>query len=144
MSEGPGPELFSPRAQQKYSTATLSQESEGNGLAPVAPVAAGETGDTGDTGGEVPAELLSSEEGGGDSLSVLVLRAKSAILVYWEGLARNREGPGAGGAGGAGAGAGAGAGGAGAGGWTGLKEVGMVWKGEADGDLYGFGVTVVR
>ena len=65
------------------------------------------------------------------------MRAKSAILVYWEGLARNREGPGA-------SGAGAGAGGAGAGGWTGLKEVGMVWKGEADGDLYGFGVTVVR
>ena len=109
----------------------------------MAPVAAGETGDTGDTGGEVPAELLSSEEGGGDSLSVLVLRAKSAILVYWEGLARNREGPGAG-AGAAGAGAGGAGAGLGAGGWTGLKEVGMVWKGEADGDLYGFGVTVVR
>ena len=91
----------------------------------MAPVAAGETGDTADTGdtaGEVPAELLSSEEGGGDSLSVLVLRAKSAILVYCDGLAREaREG--------------VGAGGAGAGDCTGVKEVGVLWKGEADGDL---------
>ena len=55
-----------------------------------------------------------------------MLRAKSAILVYCDGRARETVGAG------------------GAGDWTGVKEVGVVRKGEADGDLYGLGVTVVR
>ena len=54
------------------------------------------------------------------------MRAKSAILVYCDGLAREARK------------------GVGAGEWTEVKEVGGEWKCEADGDLYGFGVTVDR
>ena len=61
-----------------------------------------------------------------------MLRAKSAILVYCEGLVRT----------GLGVLISAGAGGDGD--LTEVKEVGVELNGEADGDLYGLGVTVVR
>ena len=74
-----------------------------------------------------------------------MLRAKSAILVYCEGLARTGLGVLISAGAGAGAeGDGGDGGDGGAGDLTELKEVGVELNGEAEGDLYGLGVTVVR